>query len=201
MAGGPILEVGCGTGRLTRPLAAIGFDVVGLDNDPEMLAWSAPRVELVEADMRDFDLTARFPLVIVPYNTLQLLTTDDDQRACFASMTRHLLPDGLLGLEVTDFLTDATADVAPAEALATAEGITLYGALVPDAADRLSHYDRRYVFADGTEMADRVTLRDVGEADLAELATGAGLEVIESHRHGRRLSWVAARPSTTLSHR
>ena len=93
-----------------------------------MLDWSAAGVELVEADMRAFDLGRTFPLVIVPYNSLQLLTTVDDQRACFASIARHLGPAGVLGLEVTDFLTDVTADVAPAEPLAAAEGITLYGA-------------------------------------------------------------------------
>jgi SAM-dependent methyltransferase len=201
VTGGPILELGCGTGRLTRPLAAIGYEVVGVDRDPQMLEWSAPRVEVVEADMRDFDVAARFPLVIVPYNTLQLLPTVADQQACFASMARHLLPDGVVGLEVTDFLTDATADVAPTEPLAEAEGIALYGALVTDALNRLTHYERRYVFDDGAEVIDRVTLRDVDEDDLAALAAGVGLEVDEAHRDGRSLSWVARASSTRVTER
>lgn len=201
-AGGPILELGCGTGRLTRPLAAIGYDVVGLDNDPEMLAWSAARVELVEADMRDFDLATRFPLVIVPYNTLQLLPGVDDQQACFRCIDRHLLPGGVVALEVTDFLTDATVDVAPAEPLAAADGITLYGALAPDPAARVSHYERRYVFDDNTpDVSHRVTLRAVDERDLADLAAAVGLQVAECSREGRRLSWVANKPSATVSDR
>src|SRR5581483_663215 len=107
--GGPVLELGCGTGRLTRPLAAMGFDVTGLDNDPEMLQWSAPGVTLVEGDMRDFDLATTFPLVMIPYNTLQLLPDDGARAQCFATVARHLAPDGLFALEVTDFLVGATA--------------------------------------------------------------------------------------------
>jgi SAM-dependent methyltransferase len=194
-----VLELGCGTGRLSRPLAAIGYDVVGLDNDPEMLGWTAPRVELVEGDMRDFDLKARFPLAIVPYNSLQLLRTVDDQRACFASIARHLLPGGLLGLEVTDFLTDTHTDVFPSEQLATAEGVTLFGSLVTNAHEPVSRYERRYVFDDGTpDVEDVVILRGVNERDLDGLAAGVDLEVVERRHEGRRLSWVARAPAARV---
>ena len=194
-----MLELGCGTGRLTRPLAALGFDVVGLDNDPAMLEWTAPRVSLVEADMRDFALDRRFPLVVIPYNSLQLLPSETDQRHCFATVAAHLEPGGLLGLEVTDFLLAATAPVAPTEPLATAEGITLYGALDASAADRTTWYQRRYAFDDGTpDVRDTVVLREIDEGDLASLADAVGFEVVESERSGRHLSWVARKPSTTL---
>ena len=197
-----MLELGCGTGRLTRPLAALGFDVVGLDNEPAMLDWSAPRVTLVEADMRDFDLSARFALVIIPYNSLQLLPGLDDQRRCFETISRHLAPGGLLGLEVTDFLVTTTAPVAPTEPLASADGVTLYGALDASPADRTTWYQRRYVFDDGTpDVRDTVVLREVDETDLAALAAAIGLDVVESERTGRHLSWVAQRPSTTVGDR
>lgn len=202
VTGGPVLELGCGTGRLTRPMAAIGYEVVGLDNDAEMLGWSAAGVELVEADMRAFDLGRTFPLVVVPYNSLQLLTTVAEQRACVAAIVRHLRPDGLLALEVTDFITGVSTDVVPAELLATAEGITLYGSLVTDSVNRLSHYERRFVFDDSSaDVTDHVTLRAVDEADLATLAVEAGLSVVECERDGRRLAWVARAPSTTLPDR
>jgi len=66
-AGGPVLEVGCGTGRVLIPTARAGFEIVGLDLSPSMLAVCREslaqepaevqaRVELVEGDMRDFDL-------------------------------------------------------------------------------------------------------------------------------------------------
>jgi SAM-dependent methyltransferase len=202
VAAGPVLELGCGTGRLTRPLASLGFDVVGIDNDPALLEWSAPRVTLVEADMRDFDLSARFALVTIPYNSLQLLPDEADQRRCFEAINHHLDPGGLLGLEVTDFLVTATAPVAPTEPLASAEGVTLYGALDASPPDRMTWYQRRYVFDDGTpDVRDTVALRDVDEHDLETLAAGVGFDVVEAERTGRRLSWVAQKPSGSVADR
>lgn len=202
VTGGPVLELGCGTGRLTRPLAAMGFDVTGLDNDPEMLQWSAPAVTLVEGDMRDFDLATTFPLVVIPYNSLQLLADDAARGQCFVSVARHLEPDGLFALEVTDFLVGTTAPVAPAEPLLSADGITLYAALDTSPADRTSWYQRRYVFEDGTpDVRDTVALHEVDEHDLAALAAGAGFEVVEADHHDRHLSWVAKAPSARVGGR
>ncbi|MBV9932706.1 MAG: class I SAM-dependent methyltransferase [Actinobacteria bacterium] len=200
--GGPILELGCGTGRLTKPLAALGFDVVGLDNDPEMLEWSAPGVTLVEGDMRAFDLGRRFPLVIIPYNSLQLLPPGTERTQCFASIARHLQPDGLLALEVTDFLVGETAPFAPNEPLAAAEGITLYAALDSSPAEGTSWYQRRYVFDDGTpDVRDTVVLHEINEAELEHLAAAAGLEVVEAEHSGRHLSWVAKAGSASVGGR
>jgi len=74
---GPVLELGCGTGRILLPMARAGCTVVGLDNSRQMLACCraklaaepAPvraRVTLHEHDVRDFDLGAKYPLVIAP---------------------------------------------------------------------------------------------------------------------------------------
>ena len=197
-----MLELGCGTGRLTKPLAAMGFAVTGLDNDPDMLQWSAPGVTLVEGDMRDFDLATTFALVVIPYNSLQLLPDAPGRAQCFATVARHLAPDGLFALEVTDFLVATTAPVAPAEPLLSADGITLYAALDASPADRTSWYQRRYVFDDGTpDVRDTVALHEVDEHDLATLAAGAGFEVVEAEHHDRRLSWVAKAPSARVGDR
>ena len=74
--GGPILELGAGTGRVLVPLAAAGHDIVGLDRSPQMFAVAkaklaanpvaAAHARLVEGDMTDFDLGQRFAQVIVP---------------------------------------------------------------------------------------------------------------------------------------
>src|SRR3712207_9583685 len=70
--GGPILELACGTGRLTRALARAGHEIVGLDASRAMLRAAQAKAEgedveitLVQGDMRSFDLGRRFPLVIV----------------------------------------------------------------------------------------------------------------------------------------
>lgn len=104
--GGPVLELGCGTGRIATALAADGHAVVGLDRSEAMLARAADRaraagvtVELVAADLAGLDLGRRFPLVIVPFNTF-LMVPPDDRRSTLARIRGHLGPDGLLALDV-----------------------------------------------------------------------------------------------------
>jgi len=110
-SGGPVLEVGCGTGRVLIPTARAGVEVVGLDLSLHMLAICRERlrreprevqgrVQLVEADMRDFDLARQFRLVTAPFRPFQHLTTVDDQLSCLASIHRHLVVDGRLVLDL-----------------------------------------------------------------------------------------------------
>src|SRR6266508_3521831 len=105
--GGPVLELGCGTGRILLPLARAGHTVHGLDSSRHMLARCrekvaaepAPvrgRITLHEGDVRAFDLGqgAVFPLVIAPFRVFQHMITIDDQLACLAAVARHLAPGG-----------------------------------------------------------------------------------------------------------
>src|SRR5438034_8684721 len=102
--GGPILELGAGTGRVAFPLAKAGHRVVGIDTSSSMLAKANEKVKasrlargrlsFIEADMTAFDLDERFALVIVAANTFQHLTLTRDQRACIGRVAAHLQPGG-----------------------------------------------------------------------------------------------------------
>ncbi len=106
--GGPILEIGSGTGRVTLALAEAGHTVVGLELSDEMRAIAqekieeagqADRVRLVAGDMRRFKLDQHFGLVIAPINTFLHNLTLDDQLATLNSIKKHLRPGGLLVLD------------------------------------------------------------------------------------------------------
>src|SRR6266487_1827542 len=110
-AGSPVLEIGCGTGRVLIPTARAGLDIVGLDVSPHMLAVCRQRlrdeseavqkrVRLVQADMRHFDLDRRFTLVTIPFRPFQHLLTVEDQFSCLASIRRHLINEGGLILDI-----------------------------------------------------------------------------------------------------
>lgn len=110
-AGGPVLEYGCGTGRLTLPLARAGVAVTGIDLSRVMLdrlatklAGEPPQVRrnvtLRHGDMRTERLRGRFALVLAPFNTFQHLYTRDDVEAFLARAHHHLAPGGHLMLDV-----------------------------------------------------------------------------------------------------
>ena len=110
-SGGPVLEVGCGTGRVLIPTARAGVDIVGLDLSPHMLAVCRERlghestavqsrVQLVQADMRNFNLERTFRLITVPFRPFQHLITVDEQRECLESIRRHLADGGRLILDL-----------------------------------------------------------------------------------------------------
>jgi SAM-dependent methyltransferase len=106
-AGGPVLDVGAGTGRVALVLAAHGADVTALDLDAELLAElearaaaAGLRVETVVADATGFDLGGRaFALIAVPMQTIQLLPERD---GFFASARRALAPGGLVALALAE---------------------------------------------------------------------------------------------------
>jgi len=120
-AGSPVLEIGCGTGRVLIPSARAGIDVVGLDASPQMLAVCRERlqqedvpvqsrVELVQADMRAFELErGQFTLATLPFRPFQHLVTVEEQRSCLMSIRRHLIEGGRLVFDLFNPSLDALA--------------------------------------------------------------------------------------------
>jgi SAM-dependent methyltransferase len=106
-AGGPVLDVGAGTGRVTLDLASGGVPVVALDVEAALLAALSHRarglpVETAVADARGFAIARRFSLVLVPMQTLQLLDGPDGRAAFLRRALAHMEPGGLLAAAVAD---------------------------------------------------------------------------------------------------
>lgn len=106
-----VLELGCGYGRVIAALAAPGRTVVGVEQDPELLAMARravqalPKahqagVQLVEGDMRTVSLDRCFDRVLIPFGGLYCLLTDDDVDATLANAVRHLAPGGRVAFDV-----------------------------------------------------------------------------------------------------
>lgn len=110
-ADGPTLELGCGTGRVTIPLAANGCKILGLDSSASMLRTAKKKLaaepesvrelaRLVEGDMRNFELPHKFGLVIAPWFAFNYLLTNLDREGCLNSVRNHLLPGGVIALDL-----------------------------------------------------------------------------------------------------
>lgn len=121
-SGGPVLEIGCGTGRVLIPTARAGVEIVGLDASPRMLSACRRKLSrepetvrekvtgLIEGDMRAFDLGREFRLVTLPFRPFHHLLSVEDQVSCLQSIRRHLVAGGRLILDVFNpslpYLTD-----------------------------------------------------------------------------------------------
>ena len=113
-SGGPVLEMGCGTGRVLLPIARAGIPAHGMDGSAAMLdrfraALQAElpevrdRVRLTPGDIRTTDAGARFPLVFAAGNVLHSFLERPDQRAWLANARRHLAPGGAFCFDVFQF--------------------------------------------------------------------------------------------------
>jgi ubiquinone/menaquinone biosynthesis C-methylase UbiE len=109
--GGPVLELGAGTGRVTLAIAGAGVPIHALDSDERMLERlrsklaAAPadvqaRTTIVPGDMRTFELAERFTLIICPFRAFLHNVTEDDRLACVARVRHHLRPSGRFAFNV-----------------------------------------------------------------------------------------------------
>jgi SAM-dependent methyltransferase len=115
-SGGPVLELGVGTGRIAVPIAAVGVPVVGVDLSEGMLGVAGERAELAgveldlrRGDMRDPPVDGTFPLVVIPFRSLLHMETEADRRAVLRVVARLLAPGGRF---VFDVFTPGADDMA-----------------------------------------------------------------------------------------
>jgi ubiquinone/menaquinone biosynthesis C-methylase UbiE len=112
-SGGSVLEVACGTGRVTWPIARAGVSIVGIDLAPGMLEMAeqkrqqetrevSNRVRFVRGDMTSFDLGEQFALAIIPFRAFLMLLTVEQQRQALGCIRRHLRPGGRLIIDIFD---------------------------------------------------------------------------------------------------
>lgn len=104
---GRVLELCCGTGRLTLPLKASGIDIMGLDGSDSMLEMARRKagqqkleVDFRKGDMRGFDLGCTFSTIFIPFNSLQNTYSIEDLERIFRCVRKHLEPDGLFIFDI-----------------------------------------------------------------------------------------------------
>ncbi|HEY1303894.1 MAG TPA: class I SAM-dependent methyltransferase [Vicinamibacterales bacterium] len=203
-SGGPVLELGAGTGRIALKLAEDGVAVHALDRDRDMLAAlqrkaaASPhvhdRIEVVEGDMRTFELRERFALIIAPFRTLLHNLTEDDHLATFRRVRAHLRPQGRFAFNVfhpsLEFMSQHTGPLAGvwrwASTSENADGTTLVrsDAIRYDTVHRRLHSLLRYeeYTTDGTlarTFLHRLELSYLYPSDIRRLLGEAGFRSVE----------------------
>jgi SAM-dependent methyltransferase len=106
-AGGPVVELACGTGRIAVPVAKAGVSVIGVDASAGMLAVAREyaaregvELDLRQGDMREPPVGERVPLVLIPFRSLLHMTTEDDRLRALRAARELLLPGGRLLFDV-----------------------------------------------------------------------------------------------------
>ncbi|MDJ0848803.1 MAG: class I SAM-dependent methyltransferase [Myxococcota bacterium] len=195
-AGGRVLELAIGTGRVALPLAAKGVEVHGIDASEAMIAKLREKpggdaIPMTIGDFADVAVEGEFDLVFLVFNTLFNLTTQDDQVRCFQNVARRLRRGGAFVLEafVPDF-AGYVDDRAVRAANVEAESVTLE-ASVHDPVEQVVHYQYIAFSREGTTLYP-LPMRYAWPSELDLMARLAGLELRDRWSDWKRSAFTAA---------
>jgi len=203
--GGPILEMGCGTGRVLLPIARMGIEIHGLDNAPTMLGILRERIQnepeqvrsqiaLHQGDMRQFRGQKKYALVTIPFRPMQHMYTLEDQVAALKTGAFHLDNDGILALDVF-FPKFQLMDVGIGEEMLELEwparshpGRIVRRYFKKDAVDKIHQvFSATFIFRTYhnetlvSEETERIKLSYYAYPQLKALFRLAGLEAVEEY--------------------
>ena len=172
-ANGPVLELGCGTGRISLPLARAGVDLIGIDRSGPMLARAAKRLsaqrrreglkkqtrlQLVRGDIRHLPFTTgSFDLVLAPYGILQSLIRERDLTATLSSVADVLAPGGLFGVDLVPDVPNWREYSNRIQLKGRAAGgvhLTLVESVRQDRAKHLTIFNQTYIARRGGESKE-----------------------------------------------
>lgn len=197
---GTVLELGCGTGRISLPLARAGISVVGLDRSAPMLERAARRLaawrkrtphkktrrslRLVRGDIRFLPFApASFNTVLAPYGILQSLVRESDLKATLASVASVLAPGGLFGVDLVPDVPNWSEYANRVQMKGKAAGgahLTLVESVRQDRKKHLTIFEQTYIERRGREEREHtfeLTFRTLPIPAFTKRLERAGFEV------------------------
>jgi SAM-dependent methyltransferase len=193
-ARGAVLELGCGTGRITIPIGRAGVQIAGVDRSEAMLARARQRirrarlqhrVRLVRGDIRYLPFGSPFALVMAPYGILQSLLRERDLKATLAAVHAALAPGGTFGIELVADLPSweeyrKRVSLTGWRRSQGGSHVTLVETVRQDAARRLTIFDQEFTERRGRQRRTHrfsLTFRTLSVPQMTRRLERAGFEV------------------------
>lgn len=199
--GNDVLDLACGTGRVSIPLAEAGLEVTGMDLSADMLeraaqkaeiAGMAERITFLQGDMRKFELNKTFSVIMIPFRSFLHLLQIHEQMKALGCIRRHLKPGGKLIMNVfvpkIEHLHEESEKMSLRSIfpLETGEQIAMWDYTRYDHFQQLSEVTRTYerISREGVvteKVVGRFTLRYIFPTELHHLLRLNGFKVIERY--------------------
>ena len=197
--GGPVLEIGVGTGRIAIPMVEEGFQVTGIDNSAEMIKVaqeylaelpenSFENLRLFQQDMKELNLEQKFPLCIIPFRAFLHNLTQKDQLATLEKIYQHLEPGGILAFDLFVPLYSVISndewldDIEEDELAIENSGVTISTFVKHNPVEQLMEIQNTYKSKSSSgqqEICDAtMTYRYVFRYEMEALLTAAGFDTL-----------------------
>jgi ubiquinone/menaquinone biosynthesis C-methylase UbiE len=188
--GDPILELCCGSGRITIPLLRKGFTITAVDNSPQMLQIlqkkAGNKVETVLSDMTSFHMKKKYKFAFISYSSFQQLLTQKEQLECLQRINEHLEDGGVLALDINPCICDGS-DILEKTHHYTAEfppgnsTVTMYTSHRIDRKNQVKHWEDTYLEIDkaGNEktFVNHISLKECSIKEMKKLLNKCGFEI------------------------
>ena len=192
--GDPILELACGSGRITIPLAQKGYQITALDNSSQMLqllkskAFEMKNITAVKASMTNFNLSTKYNFALISYSSFQQLLSREDQIRCLKTIRKHLTEKGVLGLDIGTQVC-AGKDETDYRHLYTAEfpqnnsTVSMFTSYKTDHKNKIRYWKDKYleVFKDGSSKTyyNQIALKECGLEYMQRLFKETGFGIVD----------------------
>lgn len=201
---GSVLDLGCGTGRLTIPLAQKGLEVMGLDASQPMLDLARHKsanlpIQWIQGDIRDFQLKKAFDLIIMAGNSFQALLSESDQMDMLSCVKQHLSPSGVFVFNTRnpqehDFETIPEFEFWHSFQDVAGEEVQVYGTQQPDLPRQIVTYTTKRVWKN-KETTTTIQIRFTPYDQLIKLLVQAGFEILDAYGDDKKIPFQKESPS------
>jgi len=193
--GGPILELACGSGRITIPLAESGFNVTALDNSEKMLNLLRERskhldnISTINSDMVKFNFEKQFKFVFVSYSSFQQILDQDNQIKCLRNIFNHLESNGILALDIGTHICSGVPEMELAHQY-TAEfpkddsTVSMFTSYKTDTAKLIRHWEDTYVRikknGERDQYINKISLKECDFSYMNSLLEETGFKLLNT---------------------